>query len=85
MQIRLTTEPTIPAQYPALILEDGTLIYDVWYWHTLLRRWFCMSCYHNPQMIAQGVVYFWPYDEPGFPALRKKMKKLEEAAGIRRL
>lgn len=68
-------------QVPCFYLDDGTPIFEVWFWHRGLRRWFCMSTVPNDDMIAQGVVYFWPGDIVG---LKSAMTALEEAAGIKR-
>ncbi len=40
-------------------------IFEVWFWHRLMRRWFCMSTAQDPVMIKHGVVYFWPGDIAG--------------------
>lgn len=50
----------VGAYPPAFRLDDGTPIFEVWFWHDTLRRWFVMSNYSDPRMTAQGVVYFRP-------------------------
>lgn len=43
---------------PAVFCIDGVPVYEVWFWHTELRRWFCMSKSYNRQLAYQGVIYF---------------------------
>lgn len=45
---------------PVYRLKDGTPVFEVWFWHDRLRRWFVMSNVANQQMQQQGVVYFRP-------------------------
>lgn len=47
---------------PAFRLDDGTPVFEVWFWHARVGRWFVMSNYSEPQMIEQGVIYFKPGD-----------------------
>lgn len=61
---------------------DGYPVFEVWFWHHLLGRWFCMTNEPNPQLIAQGVVCFRPADVPD--RLREQMQYLEQQAGIER-
>lgn len=60
---------------------NGHPVWEVWFWHPLLRRWFCMSHEHDPRMIFQGVVYFRPGEVPD--QLRERLEYLERKAGIR--
>lgn len=69
-------------QEPCFVLDDGTPVFEVWFWHEQLKRWFCMSTVTDPRLIAQGVVFFAPADVPD--GLREKMRYLERAAGIER-
>ena len=45
---------------PAFRLDDGTPIFEVWFWHGRIGRWFVMSNYSDPQLVNQGVIYFQP-------------------------
>lgn len=67
-------------QEPCFHLEDGTPVFEVWYWHKSLRRWFCMTQHPSPELIAQGVVCFRPAEVPD--GLRERMTYMEQAAGI---
>jgi hypothetical protein len=60
-------------------VADGTPVFEAWFWHRLLRRWFCMSTVHHPALIQQGVVFFQPGDLDG---LKRSMHGLEQAAGV---
>lgn len=65
---------------PAIVLDDGTLVFEVWFWHQDLRRYFCMT--KGPadaRMIAQGVVYFHPDEVPD--ALRTRIEAMSRLAG----
>jgi hypothetical protein len=68
-------------QEPCFYLEDGTPIFEVWFWHAQLGIWFCMAAIEDPAAVAQGVVYFRPGDVDG---LRGRMLSLESQAGIER-
>jgi hypothetical protein len=68
-------------QQPCFYLDDGTPVFEVWYWHKMLKRWFCMCPVYNQTLIDQGVVFFYPGDVAG---LRTAMGGLEQAAGIHR-
>lgn len=47
-------------QTPVFVLEpEGCPVYEVWYWHDELRRWFVMSRVYNAQLAATGVVFFY--------------------------
>lgn len=52
-------------QPPAFLLEDGTPIFEVWFYLNTLQRWFVMSYIYDQRMIDQGVVYFRPGDIVG--------------------
>lgn len=67
---------------PAFRLDDGTAVYEVWFWHSILRRWFVMSHYSDAAMIKQGVVYFRP--DNGLVGLKSIMRALEKSAGVER-
>jgi len=47
-------------QPPAFVLEDGIPVFEVWFYHKTLHRWFVMSYIFDQRMIDQGVVYFRP-------------------------
>lgn len=64
-------------QPPALVLEDGTPIFEVWFYHWTLHRWFVMSYIFDQSMIDQGVVYFRPGN---IPALKQAMYELGDYA-----
>lgn len=58
-------------------------VWEVWFWHATLRRWFCMSHVVDTGMQAQGVVYFGP-DEVPPGLLKQRVSALEQMAGIAR-
>jgi hypothetical protein len=66
-------------QAPCFYTDDGTAVFEVWFWHCLLQRWFCMSTVWPPEQVAAGVVFFWPGDIAG---LRRTMLGLEAQAGF---
>jgi hypothetical protein len=43
---------------PPLFHVDDLPVYEVWFWHSELRRWFCMSKSYNVYLARSGVVYF---------------------------
>lgn len=51
---------TMRAGPAAVTLDDGSLVFEVWYWHQELRRWFVMAPAPDPNMRAQGVIYYHP-------------------------
>jgi hypothetical protein len=74
------TREEIRQQPPVFYTEQGEPVYEVWFWHSLLRRWFVMSTVRNEEMEAQGVVYFHPREVPD--KLRERMRAMERAAGL---
>jgi hypothetical protein len=54
---------------------DGEPVFEVWYWHEGLKRWFVMSHASDPVMMAQGVVYFRPSEVP--EQLRERIAYME--------
>lgn len=65
---------------PAIVLDDGSLVFEVWFWHQTLRRYFCMTGGpHDVSRIAQGVVYFHPTDVPN--VLRERIQFFQKLAG----
>lgn len=49
---------------PALfVLDDGFPVFEVWFWHERLERWFCMSHSYDLERHRQGVVYFRTMDD----------------------
>lgn len=64
---------------PCFTLKDGTPVFEVWFWHTQLLRWFCMT--HNPDPCPDNAIRF----KPGDPTrLRVQMITLERQHGIYR-
>lgn len=50
---------------PVLRLDDGSPVFEVWFWHAFLRCYFCMTRGpHDPRSVARGVIYFDPSDVP---------------------
>ena len=41
-------------------LEDGDPVFEVWFWHQGLQRWFVMATQADPLRVTAGVVYFMP-------------------------
>ena len=60
-------------QPPAFTLEDGTPIFEVWFYHWKLKRWFVMAYIFDQRLIDQGVVYFRPGD---IEYLKRRMYEL---------
>lgn len=50
-------------QPPVFELDDGFPVYEVWFWHDELRRWFVMSRVYDAQLAAAGVVIFFGVDQ----------------------
>lgn len=65
-------------QTPCFVDPEIGPVHEVWIWHRLLRRWFCMT--YGP--VHETVVPFRPEDAP--VKLREKMSKLEREAGVKR-
>ena len=65
------------AQPPVFFFDDGEAVFEVWFWHKHLCCWFVMSTVSNPQLAAQGVVYFHPNEVPA--ALRERVRALYES------
>ena len=62
-------------QEPAIYLPgSGEPVFEVWFWHAQLARWFVMSKRADPLMQAKGVVYFDP-DEVA-DSLRERIRSL---------
>lgn len=52
-------------QTPCFYVKDGaqeTPVWEVWFWHGGLQRWFVMSTVMDINMVKAGVSYFWPGD-----------------------
>lgn len=56
---------------PAFTLADGFPVFEAWFWHSDLNRWFVMSKAFDPRMAGAGVVYFATLEE-----LRQKIRML---------
>lgn len=61
----LRTREEERSQLPAFHLEDGYPIFEVWFWHDDLERWFVMSREVNARLASTGVIYFF-----GVPQLK---------------
>ena len=62
-------------QEPVIYLpETGEPVFEVWFWHSTIERWFVMSMNVDAEMMRQGVVYFHPDEIPD--SLRAKMAGL---------
>lgn len=68
-------------QLPIFYLSTGEPVFEVWFWHATLKRWFVMSTTRDLNMESQGVVYFHPRESPD--GLRERVHALEEQAGLR--
>jgi hypothetical protein len=45
--------------HPALfVLDDGTPVFEAWFWDDATARWFCMSRGYDAQAARAGVIYF---------------------------
>ena len=71
-------QAVVRQQPPLFYLADGDAVFEVWFWHALLQRWFVMSL--GPAMDQSGVVHFRPDDVP--LALRDRVFGLERQAGF---
>lgn len=67
---------------PVLTLDDGAVVFEVWHWDQLLRRWFAMSTAQDDRLAASGVVYYHPREVPD--GLRARVRLLEKMQGVRR-
>jgi len=45
-------------QPPVLVLDDGTLVYEVWFWSPDHGRWLVMSKGYDVEAQRHGVVFF---------------------------
>jgi hypothetical protein len=54
------TEQVIRSQQPCMHLENGQPVFEVWFWHQGLSRWFVMATQSDPARVQYGVVYFMP-------------------------
>lgn len=52
---------------------DETPVFEVWFWHRGINRWFVMSAQSDPAMVRHGVVYFHPNDIDGLKRTVKAM------------
>ena len=56
-------------QTPCFYAPDNTgaewPVFEVWFWHSKVKRWFCMATVQDQDQIRHGVVYFWPGDVDG--------------------
>ena len=52
-------------QTPCFYLGDGTAVFEVWFWHRKISRWFVMTTADAQAFVKQGVVAFWPGDIAG--------------------
>jgi hypothetical protein len=48
---------------PPLFYLDEDPVFEVWFWHSELNRWFVMSASYNATLQSQGVVYFCTIDD----------------------
>jgi hypothetical protein len=58
------TRHEVRHQPPVFVLEDdGYPVYEVWYWHDELSRWFVMSRVYNARLAAMGVIFFFGIEQ----------------------
>ena len=57
------TRDEVRHQEPIFTLEDGYPVFEAWYWHPELGRWFVMAKAYDPRMASAGVVYFSTVEE----------------------
>lgn len=56
------------SQEPCVVLDDGTPVFEVWYWHCDLKRWFVMTNEPgDPSLI--GTIAFRPSQIPALPKM----------------
>jgi hypothetical protein len=67
-------------QQPIFYNAETEAVFEVWFFHRPLQRWFVMSAEANPQLEAQGVVFFHPSEVP--EQLRARVHALEKQAGL---
>lgn len=52
-------------QTPCFYVQDGAEevpVWEVWFWHRGISKWFVMSTVVDFNMVKAGVSYFWPGD-----------------------
>lgn len=45
-------------EQPPVIWLDGDPVFEVWFWHSRLRRWFVLSKSYNTHLQLNGVIFF---------------------------
>jgi len=50
-------------QPPVFLLEDGYPVFEVWYWHADLGRWFVMTRTYRPELVEHGAVLFFGIEQ----------------------
>ncbi len=65
-------------QQPVFVLDDGEVVFEVWFWHAPAARWFVMTWLDDPSLAARGVLCFRPTDVPS--VLRARLATMKRAA-----
>ena len=65
------TKDDLRYQNPVFVLDDGYPVFEVWFYHWELQRWFVMSHVTDPALAAAGVVFFATLDQ-----LRQQIRQL---------
>lgn len=45
------------------LAPDSFPVYEVWFWHDELNRWFCMSRCYDADLARAGVVFFYGMEQ----------------------
>ena len=50
-------------QIPVFVLEDGYPVFEVWFWHADLARWFIMTRVYSEALAGAGAVLFFGVEQ----------------------
>jgi hypothetical protein len=67
-------------QAPVFFTAQGEAVFEVWFWHALLERWFVMSTESDAELEQQGAVFFHPREVP--ERLAERVHEMERSLGI---
>lgn len=62
---------------PALYLDTGAPVFEVWHWHAELRQWFVMT--RDASRLPPGLIY---YDPDQLPRLKRLLVAMGRAQGL---
>lgn len=70
-----STTESRPWQRPVFFFEDGVPCYEVWFWCSVVSRWFVMSTVQHDALAEKGVVFFSPDETPD--QLRARIRAID--------